>query len=443
MKKNSAVSESAADTAAAKTLQGHYVRSNDSYQSGGIFKVASVNDDGSATLHGPIGKGGMKTVSHGDLVRAHTDLGDAEGLAACQESGTEEFEPSGHAVKMKMASVSQLEEAAYDASKGLLTLTVIKPGFNKSGERYYPAAMLKRDYKIFEGAKMFADHQTEAEAKHRPENSINNWVGSLKKVWAESDGTIKGQAAVIDPALKSKLEELNKQGLLGDMGVSIRAFGEASAQQVQGRKTNLVESLVRARSVDFVTYAGAGGQVEAIEAERDREEEEFEWDGVTESELRSRRPDLVQLIESTAKENIMNATEEKALRDELAGANAKLAEATKKVEESEKATKKAAAQTELAKLLKESKLPEISQKRLEKQFAEATVVDGIKEAVEEEQKYVRSLGAKPGVVKHMGERDNKQATEQVSESERFEKRKKIHMAQGMPEKQAEIAARGR
>ena len=195
-----------------------------------------------------------------------------------------------------VGKVERLQEASYDHSKGLLTLTVIKPGFNTSKQRYYPAETLKRDYQVFEGAKMFADHATDAENKSRPEGSVKNWVASVKKVWAESDGTIKATAAVIDPDFKQKLEELSKQGMLSEMGISIRATGEVQSMKIDGVTTNCVESLVRAKSVDFVTCAGAGGRVETIESGN----EEDDVDLITYDALRTRRPDLVASIESKA-----------------------------------------------------------------------------------------------------------------------------------------------
>lgn len=81
------LSESNADTAAAKTMAGHFVRDNTAgYGAPNVYKVDAVADDGSATLEGPIGKGGTKTVSHSDLVKNHTDLGDSATLDQVQES---------------------------------------------------------------------------------------------------------------------------------------------------------------------------------------------------------------------------------------------------------------------------------------------------------------------------------------------------------------------
>lgn len=323
---------------------------------------------------------------------------------------------------------------AYDATTGLLSLTVIQPGFNKSKERYYPANVLKRDHSIFEGAKMFADHQTDKDARERPEGSVHNWVGTLKKVWAESDGTVKGQAVVIDPAFKAKLDELNKQGMLRDMGVSIRAIGEASKGKIDGVDTNCVESLLRARSVDFVTYAGAGGQVETMESEQSKEND---LDLVSEAEFRTRRPDLVELIEATSKGELANM---KTLEQQLQEANTENAALKTKVAESEKASKKAVASAELTKLLSESKLPEIAQKKLRERFAEAVVIDGMKEAIELEREYIKSVGG-TAQVKNMGEKEN--GTEESASDGKKPNLVEAFKLLGMNEKEAAIAAAGR
>jgi hypothetical protein len=120
---------------------------------------------------------------------------------------------------------------------------------------------------VFEGAKMFADHQTTEQERQRPEGSVGNWVASLKSLWVEQDGTVRATAAVIDTAFRGKLENLAKHGKLGEMGVSIRAAGEARETEVEGHETQYVEKLIAARSVDFVTYAAAGGGVDMLESD--------------------------------------------------------------------------------------------------------------------------------------------------------------------------------
>jgi hypothetical protein len=154
------------------------------------------------------------------------------------------------------------ETAASSYNAWNLRLTVIKPGVSKNN-RNYPAEMLRRDCQVFAEAQMFSDHQTEAQRRAMPENSISNWVGSITRVWCEADGTVKATAKVIDPAFKLKLENLKSAGLLSQMGVSIRCAGEVKDSTAS---PVLVESLTDCRSVDFVTRAGAGGQIEAMES---------------------------------------------------------------------------------------------------------------------------------------------------------------------------------
>ena len=164
---------------------------------------------------------------------------------------------------------SQFTEATkYNASEGKLTIRVIAPGLSKN-RRYYGESLLKSSYGIFEGAKMFADHQTDSEDRARPEGSVNSWVALLDKPWCESDGTVKATATVIDPNFKNKLDLLNKAGKLSSMGISIRAFGEASKGEYMGEACTVVESLVGCKSVDFVTFPAAGGLVETMESVHD------------------------------------------------------------------------------------------------------------------------------------------------------------------------------
>jgi hypothetical protein len=245
-----------------------------------------------------------------------------------------------------------------------------------------------------------------------------------------------GKAVVIDPQFKAKLDRLAETKMLGEMGVSIRAIGEASDAEEAGSKFKMVESLLAARSVDFVTYAGAGGRVEAMESSVDPNDVDL----ITESELRKRRPDLVSLIESTIQEKTnMDKTLQEQLTEaqaaltaksaELVAAQAKLTEATT----AQAAAEKLAAQAEIAKLLTESKLPAQAQERLKTQFAEAIKLDGVAEAITKEAEYIKSLGV---VTKKNGAEQNEAAAGKVDLNESFR-------ALGLSEAEAKIAASAR
>lgn len=335
-------------------------------------------------------------------------------------------------------SLIQLTEASYNPTTGELLVTVIQPGLSKN-DRFYSKEVLERDHGIFDGNKMFADHQTEAERKAKPEGSVNNWVAQLGKTWAEADGTIKGKATVIDPIFKAKLDTLASKNLLNEMGISIRAVGTANKKTMQGKEVTNVESLVASRSVDFVTYAGAGGRVEMMEAENN----ELDVDLIDEAQLRVRRPDLVQLIESAKGEQMKTIEQQLAEAQGLLEAErlkvTTLTTANTKLVESTRAANKTAAVAELEKLLSESKLTDPSKKRIRAQFKEADKIEGMKEAVEAEEAYVKEVGGKAVTPKNLGNKDNVQESGgdvKVTPEDMV----KAYVLVGMSEAEAKIAA---
>lgn len=351
-------------------------------------------------------------------------------------------------LRAMIGNIVELREG-FDATKGTLTVRVIQPGMNSSKSRFYPAEVLKRDHGIFNGQKMFADHQTEAQQKAQPEGSVNNWVGQLTRVWPEEDGTIMGEAQIIDPTFKAKLSSLADKGLLKEMGISIRAIGEATTKEVEGVETRYVESLLSARSVDFVTYPGAGGRVLAIESE----ENSNDVDLITEAEFRVRRPDIIQAVTLELQETIrMNADEQKKLDDALASvatltaANAAMTEAKKvsdeAAKEAAKTVKVATATASLATMLTESKLPEIAVKRIKKQFEGAEDDKGFKEAIAEEVEYIKSITP---VKRNNGADDNADLTEveKAKAKTDFDSCVEGFMSMGFTKEEAEIAAKGK
>ncbi len=141
-----------------------------------------------------------------------------------------------------LRSYVPLTEAKFD--KGRATIIVIKPGFNADESRYYPAEMLKRDFRVFEGQKMYADHPTEQEDKERPERSIKDWVATLKDVSVDESGVVTGVAEIVEPWLMTKLAALRDKGMLSEMGISINAVGSASKDTIDGKETLVIEKLV-------------------------------------------------------------------------------------------------------------------------------------------------------------------------------------------------------
>jgi hypothetical protein len=163
----------------------------------------------------------------------------------------------------------QLREGAV-AADGSAQIKIIQPGWGSSG--YYSPELLKRDGpKVFgKGLQMFWDHQTDAEEAARPEGSLNNLAGELtgKAKYQEDGPTGPGLYAPIKVhnAYSDSVNDLSKS-----IGVSIRAAGRAKEGEAEGKKGPVIQSLESAKSIDFVTSPGAGGEIlQLFEAARTR-----------------------------------------------------------------------------------------------------------------------------------------------------------------------------
>ena len=285
-----------------------------------------------------------------------------------------------------------LTEAIFD--KGRATVIVIKPGFNATEDRYYPAEMLKRDYGIFEGQKMYADHPTEEEDQARPERSIKDWVATLTSVSVDESGVVTGIAEIVEPWLMTKLASLRDKDMLSDMGISINAVGSASKGTIDGKETQVIEKLVAARSVDFVTEPGAGGIVTFYESDRSHD-----IDLVDLSSLREHRPDLIKVIEANVRAEITKEVkklmEDKDKIVELESQNETLTTENTtlkdKITEGEKATAKAEAQAVIKEAVDQAELPDAAKEVLILRFKDAETADGITEAIRAEVDYIAKL----------------------------------------------------
>ena len=323
-------------------------------------------------------------------------------------------------------------------SKGNAQIVVIKPGFNTSKERYYPAEILGRDFAVFEGVKMYADHPSEADEKSRPERSVRDWVATLKNVHVDKTGAVLGEAVVVEPWMQERLATLRDKGMLADIGVSINAIGTASKGTIEGVKTNVIERIVRSRSVDFVTEAGAGGGVRLYEAES-----ALDVDLVNLDTLKERRADLVKLIESEVetkykvevKKHMEQDEKVKELETSVTTLTTERDELKGKITAAEKAQRIAEAKSVIDEAISKSELPDAAKKRIAEKFAGVEVAEAIAEAIKSENDYVNAL-KETGKVKGMG------ATKSDPEADR-KALKESFKRLGMSDAQAETAVAGR
>lgn len=162
------------------------------------------------------------------------------------------------AAELAVEYVPLVEKAV--GADGTIKIKIIEPGWGSSG--YYGADVLERDAaKAFPaGTKMYLDHPTPTEEAERPERSVRDLASTLKNdaYWDASgaDGpAVYGDANVLD-AYKPFVEEVAPY-----IGLSMRAAGIVGYGEAEGRQGPIVESIIAARSVDYVTEPGAGGKV--------------------------------------------------------------------------------------------------------------------------------------------------------------------------------------
>jgi len=163
---------------------------------------------------------------------------------------------SGHAIALAEA------EAVTGGPRAplLMDVALIKPGWgNKKDNHYYAPEVLKRDAKVFEGAKMYATDHRQGEKSVRTEVSVVKGITGFT-----DDGAPIASVAVHDPDFAEATRNRAKLGTLGSLECSILATGRTKKGKVGGRKGNIVEAITSATSVDWVTKAGAGGHAIAL-----------------------------------------------------------------------------------------------------------------------------------------------------------------------------------
>lgn len=150
----------------------------------------------------------------------------------------------------------EADETSKDKGSVYVDIEIIRPGWGNSRDNnFYPREVLERDAKVFEGCKMYeTDH-------NQGQKSTRTWVSTITEIvgFTEQGGPI-GRAFVHDPNFAERLTNLNEAGLLNKMECSIVAYGTYNEGTVDGKKGNIIESFTRAKDVDWVTAAGAGGR---------------------------------------------------------------------------------------------------------------------------------------------------------------------------------------
>lgn len=154
--------------------------------------------------------------------------------------------------------------------EGEFDVRIIRPGWGSSG--YYPPATLQAaaEARIFpRGLKAYWNHPTKQEERDRPERDLRDLAGELTE---DARWDPQGPEG---PGLYSRVKTFGSftsavKELAPHIGLSIRATGSGREAVQEGKKGRVIEAILGAKSVDFVTAPGAGGQVVSLfEAARD------------------------------------------------------------------------------------------------------------------------------------------------------------------------------
>jgi len=305
---------------------------------------------------------------------------------------------------------------------GTIPVRIIAPGWGSSG--YYPAEMLERDGpQVFKaGLHTYWNHPSATEERERPERDLRDLAGTLAEDahW-DANGPV-GPGLYGRVAVASRYQE-DVGELAPHIGVSIRALGRVAEGEADGRKGKVVQELVAARSVDFVTTPGAGGRVlELFEAAGGRAPAE-RTDAVTEQEaqeLRAQNERLVQ--ENAALKARLVLRQAQDVATEVAGA-VELPEAARK--------RVVAAQSAAPMLAEDGSLNEVAYR------------ERVQEAAEAERAYLtEALATTPGTARDTGKITGMGAGASAGDVARTAL-KEAFVRAGLSPEQAETAANGR
>jgi len=144
---------------------------------------------------------------------------------------------------------------------GKLPLKIIAPGWGTSGY-YSPDILAEADRNnIFPaGTKMFWDHPSITEAVERPERSLRDLAATFDGPAKWNAQGPKGPGLYADVTVFTQFREAVWE-MAPHIGPSIRALGPVKFGEAEGKKGPIVEGIIAAQSVDFVTAPGRGGEI--------------------------------------------------------------------------------------------------------------------------------------------------------------------------------------
>lgn len=192
-----------------------------------------------------------------------------------------------------------LSEVDMNEESGVIKGVIVTEGLS-ANNNYYTLDALRNTGHLFEGKPIFVDHPTKTEQRDRPERSVRDIAGIIRSTEMgynkEGKNALRftGYISKAEPELRTKIAE----GLVGDL--SIMAFGTGKRDPKSG--VFVVEAFTDAFSVDLVTFAAAGGEVETLF--ESVQTEEMVEETVEETMQESNTQELRAMLESVREENM-------------------------------------------------------------------------------------------------------------------------------------------
>jgi len=318
---------------------------------------------------------------------------------------------------------AQLREASPELAPGRLIEAVddqgyewlaclIKAGLATSGT-FYPPEVLREAAPRFEGARAFdrsdADHLADKGA------SVRNIVGWHDQVqFQEADGgrlTSHFHVAGDAPWLAAKMRQAWEKGKTDLLGFSIVADGRATLRRHQGRMVRYADAITKVDAVDPVVNASAGGHIiRMIQADGAGTggEAEMKFLEMLIKLIEAERPELLQGKDkdNLKEEEILTLFREamKAKPPEKDPDKAKeqddlLKQVETRLKEAETCFQEAECRNLLATKLADSKLPEITQAKIKKDFTARKIFieADLDQAVTDEREYLAKFHEAAGL----------------------------------------------
>ena len=202
----------------------------------------------------------------------------------------------------RITELNHISGATFDVVEGeggtkqlMANVRILKAGKSKNNRNYRASALKEAvEQKLFDGARMFINHDPTKPPLKRPMQEMVSAIESTS--YHEQDQAIDARVEFFDEKFYTFAQRAKKY-----MGDSINALVRGNVVRASdGTAYEDITGIVQPRSVDWVIFPAAGGEILAFEDEGS-EGVEVDWDKLTLDEVKKNAPHLVQEMEAELK----------------------------------------------------------------------------------------------------------------------------------------------